>query len=462
MSSDALTHAGPMPVDASAADDVAIAVHGLGKSYHLYEKPVHRMFQSLLGGRHNFYREFWALRGVDFELRRGETFGIVGRNGAGKSTLLQLIAGTLKPTEGRVSLQGRVAALLELGSGFNPEFTGRQNVYLNASILGLSRAEIDARIEDIIAYADIGAFVDQPVRNYSTGMVMRLAFAVIVHVDADVLIIDEALAVGDAFFMQKCMRYLRDFRKRGTMLFVSHDGGAVTSLCDRAIWLEHGQVQAMGEARAVMESYLQASLTERQGISGGSRAARASAEGRKARRVDPRQDLIDRTQLRNDIHVFPFNPSEEGFGEFRARVSHVAMCSEAGHSVSTVVAGEVVQLDVELHADAHVHNIIVGFYVKDRLGQLLFGDNTTLTHEDEFSVDAGQAFRARFRFEMPRLNAGDYFVAIGVAEGTQEQHVIQHWMHEALRFSATGGSIASGLVGIPMLDVELELLSDES
>ena len=437
--------------------EAVIEVRGLGKCYQLYDKPAHRMLQSLLGGRRRFYREFWALRGIDFEVRRGETLGIVGRNGAGKSTLLQLIAGTLKPTEGGAAIHGRVAALLELGSGFNPEFTGRQNVYLNASILGLSRSEVDARIDDILAYAEIGEFVDQPVRNYSTGMVMRLAFAVVTHVDADILIIDEALAVGDAFFMQKCMRYLREFRKRGTMLFVSHDGGAVTSLCDRAIWLEHGRTQSIGDARKVMENYLEASLIERQGgVGTRGTKRRYKAHMPPPTQVDSRQELMDRSTLRNDLGIFPFKPDAEGFGECKARITHVAFCNESGSVVAMVVAGECVTLEIHLLAEEAIDNVIVGFYVKDRLGQLLFGDNTVLCHEGDFSVAAGEALRASFRFVMPRLLPGDYFVTAGLAEGTQEQHVIQHWLHEALRFSATGGTLASGLIGIPMLDVQLE------
>jgi len=443
--------------------EAVIEVRALGKCYQLYDKPVHRMFQSLIGGKRRFYREFWALRGIDFEVRRGETLGIIGRNGAGKSTLLQLIAGTLKPTEGSAAIHGRVAALLELGSGFNPEFTGRQNVYLNASILGLSRAEVDARIDDILTYADIGEFIDQPVRSYSTGMVMRLAFAVVAHVDADILIIDEALAVGDAFFMQKCMRYLRDFRKRGTMLFVSHDGGAVTSLCDRAVWLEHGCVQRIGEARQVMESYLEASMIERQG----GISTRSTTLARKARveleaQVDPRQELMDRSILRNDLQIFPFRPDVEGFGECKAQIIHVAFRNEDGRAVAMVLAGECVTLEIELLADDAIDDVIVGFYVKDRLGQLLFGDNTVLSHEGDFAVTAGQTFHASFRFVMPRLPSGDYFITAGLAEGTQEQHVIQHWLHEALRFSATGGALSSGMIGIPMLDVRLERMQDES
>ncbi|OOG66323.1 ABC transporter ATP-binding protein [Rhodanobacter sp. B04] len=445
-----------------SSGDAVIEVRGLGKCYQLYDKPVHRMLQSLVGGRRRFYREFWALREVGFEVRRGETLGIVGRNGAGKSTLLQLIAGTLKASEGGVAVRGRVAALLELGSGFNPEFTGRQNVYLNASILGLSRAEVDARIDTILAYADIGDFVDQPVRNYSTGMVMRLAFAVVVHVDADILIIDEALAVGDAFFMQKCMRYLREFRKRGSMLFVSHDGSAITSLCDRAVWLEHGRVQRIGDARMVMEAYMEASLAEQQG-GFQSRQLRAAQSSRtlQERQVDQRQELFDRSILRSDVRIFPFRPDAAGFGEFKVRIVHAALCNEHGQAVAAVVAGERVMLRIELAADADTDNVITGFYVKDRLGQLLFGDNTDFSHEGDFAVAAGQHFHASFSFVMPRLISGEYFIAVGAAEGTQEQHVVQHWMHEALRFTATGGSMVAGLIGIPMLDIRLERVTNE-
>jgi lipopolysaccharide transport system ATP-binding protein len=441
------------------ADDVAISVRGLGKCYQLYEKPVHRMLQSLIGKRGHFYREFWALRNVDFDVRKGEAVGIIGRNGAGKSTLLQMIAGTLRPSEGHASAQGRVAALLELGSGFNPDFTGRQNVYLNASILGLTRREIDARIEDILAYADIDEFVDQPIRNYSTGMVMRLAFAVVAHVDADILIVDEALAVGDAFFMQKCMRFLREFRKRGTMLFVSHDGGAVTSLCDRAIWLERGLVERAGDARTVMDAYLEATLIERQG--GVRNRERVAAPGKigRARQMNARQDLMDRTVLRNDMALFNFSPEVASFGESKANVTNVLFSDESGQAMAMVAAGELVTLEIELQADQDVHNVIVGFYIKNKHGQLLFGDNTVMVHQGEFTVAGGEAFRACFRFEMPRLGAGDYFVTVGVAEGTQEQHVIQQWIHEAVRFTATGGSYASGLIGLPMHGIVLERIS---
>lgn len=447
--------------ESNTASEVMVQVDQLGKCYHLFDKPLHRMLQSLFGEAQGYAREFWALRGVSFQVHRGETFGIIGRNGSGKSTLLQLVAGTLKPSEGAAFTRGRVAALLELGSGFNPAFTGRQNVYLNASILGLSRAEIDSRINDILAYADIGEFVDQPVRNYSTGMVMRLAFAVIVHVDAEVLIIDEALAVGDAFFMQKCMRFLRDFRQRGTLFFVSHDGGAVTSLCDRVIWLEQGQVQQIGSARSVMDAYREASLIERQaGTRDEKHRELPKQPGLARRRIDVRQDLIDRSYLRNDIEVFPFHPDLSGFGEYKARVTDVVLCHADGRAVSQLLGGECVTLEIALVADAPMANIIVGFYVKDRLGQMLFGDNTFLNQLEGFSVNKGEIFEAFFQFDMPRLTNGDYFITVGVADGTQDHHVIQQWLHEAVCFTAIGGSYAFGIIGLPMLDIGLRRIRE--
>ncbi len=227
------------------SSEPVIEVRGMGKVYPIYDKPHHRLMQMLLGGNRRWYREFEALRDINFSIQRGETVGIVGRNGSGKSTLLQIICGTLAPSTGEVRVRGRVAALLELGAGFNPEFTGRENVYLNGSVLGLTRSEIDRRFDEIAAFADIGEFIEQPVKSYSSGMAMRLAFSVMAHVDADILIIDEALAVGDAFFTQKCMRYLREFKERGTLLFVSHDSSAVTGLCERAVWLDRGTATSL-------------------------------------------------------------------------------------------------------------------------------------------------------------------------------------------------------------------------
>lgn len=439
------------------SSEPVIEVRGMGKVYPVYDKPHHRLMQMLMGGNRRWYREFEALRDINFTVQRGETVGIVGRNGSGKSTLLQIICGTLAPSVGEVRVQGRVAALLELGAGFNPEFTGRENVYLNGSVLGLARSEIDKRFDEIAAFADIGEFIDQPVKNYSSGMAMRLAFSVMAHVDADILIIDEALAVGDAFFTQKCMRYLREFKTRGTLLFVSHDSSAVTGLCERAVWLDHGRQQACGTAKEVVNAYLEAFMAERQG---GALRREPIGENRRVRalrRKDCRQELMDRSLLRNDIQVSPFHPDAESFGELKARVVDVVILDEEGRQLAWVTGGESVVLELTAEADEPLDNVIVGFYVKDRLGQLLFGDNTYLSYLDTgFPVAAGESFRARFHFDMPRLQAGEYFITAGVAEGSQSDHVIHSWVHEALMFKSHGTQAPAGIIGVPMHEITLD------
>ena len=414
---------------AGEAGAIAIAVSALSKTYQIYDLPQHRLWQSLWRGRRRFYREFHALTNVSFDVRRGEVVGIIGRNGSGKSTLLQLICGTLAPSSGVVRTHGRVAALLELGAGFNPEFTGRENVYLNGAIMGLSTAEVDARYARIVEFADIGDFLDQPLKTYSTGMVVRLAFAVIAHVDADVLVIDEALAVGDAFFVQKCMRFLRDFMKRGTILFVSHDTGAIVNLCHRALWLHKGEVLVDGSPREVVESYLQHLAEEAYGVA--------------PRRPSP-------------VQIEAAEPRVRSFGKAGARITAVELVDSAGQALPTISGGETVTLRIRGEAIDSLQSPIVGFTVKDRLGQVLFSDNTFARYADHpFTVDAGGTLEARFTFVMPILATGEYIVGVAVAEGTQASHVQHHWVHDALVIRSVSNSVATGLMGIPMLDVSV-------
>jgi teichoic acid transport system ATP-binding protein len=239
------------------SSDVVVRLDHLAKCYRIYDKPQDRLKQALWRGRKRFYQEFWALREISFSVTRGETIGIIGQNGSGKSTLLQIIAGTVTPTAGTSEVQGRVAALLELGAGFNPEFTGRENVYLNATILGLAREEIDARYQDIVAFAEIGEFIDQPVKTYSSGMYMRLAFAVAVSVEPNILLVDEALAVGDVRFQSKCVDRMRQIQRQGTtILFVSHALDHIKRFCLRCLWLDGGRLVLDGEASWVADRYL--------------------------------------------------------------------------------------------------------------------------------------------------------------------------------------------------------------
>lgn len=440
-------------------NDVVIDVQGVGKSYHMYERPSHRLLQALAGKRRSFYKDFWALRGVSFSIRRGQTVGIVGRNGSGKSTLLQMIAGTLNPTEGHITVKGRVAALLELGSGFNPEFTGRENVYLNATILGLTRPQIEARMESILAFADIGEFIDQPVRSYSSGMSVRLAFAVIAHVDADILIIDEALAVGDAFFSQKCMRFLREFQKNGTLLFVSHDAAAVTNLCESAVWLQNGQMRLSGTSQEVIEAY----MTEQHVVGRREAGVEDVKVERKSRRLasdapDFRHDALREAGVSNRIALFEFDPENVGqeFGAQGARIVDVALTDQDGTPLGMAEGGELVRLRVRVELMQSLDSLIVGFYVKDRLGQRLFGDNSYFACKDApVGGRAGESVVASFLFRMPVMPSGSYMIDAAVASGDQHDHTQQHWIHDALEFRAIDETMRFGLVGLPMLAIEV-------
>ncbi|HCL42835.1 ABC transporter ATP-binding protein [Stenotrophomonas geniculata] len=439
--------------------DIVIDVQGVGKAYHMYERPSHRLLQALAGKRKSFYKDFWALRGVSFSIRRGQTVGIVGRNGSGKSTLLQMIAGTLNPTEGRITVKGRVAALLELGSGFNPEFTGRENVYLNATILGLTRPQIEARMDSILAFADIGEFIDQPVRSYSSGMSVRLAFAVIAHVDADILIIDEALAVGDAFFSQKCMRFLREFQKNGTLLFVSHDAAAVTNLCESAVWLQHGQMRLSGTSQEVIEAY----MTEQHVVGRREAGVDDVVVEKKQKRLatdapDFRLEALQAAGASNRIALFQFDPDNVGqeFGAQGARIVDVALNDEAGAPLGMAEGGELVRLRIRVELVQALDSVIVGFYVKDRLGQRLFGDNSYFACKDSpVGGQAGESIVASFLFRMPVMPSGSYMIDAAVASGDQHDHTQQHWIHDALEFRAIDETMRFGLVGLPMLAIDV-------
>ncbi|NMM77922.1 ABC transporter ATP-binding protein [Rhodococcus sp. SRB_17] len=451
---------------------VAIRVHGLHKCFQIYATPGQRLRQFVLPRLRrwlglnavNYYREFWALRDVSFEINKGQTIGIIGRNGSGKSTLLQIICGTLHPTQGGIEVQGRVAALLELGSGFNPEFTGRENVFFNAGVLGQSEERTREKFADIENFADIGEFMEQPVKTYSSGMLVRLAFAVIAHVDADILVIDEALAVGDAFFTQKCMRFLRGFMQHGTVLFVSHDTAAVKSLCDRVIWIDKGQIIESGQAKEVCDLYLQAFYEAQQG-KGGQPPPKALPRLNTAALPlhDQRRDFINSTHLRNDIKVFEFRPDSSSFGERGGTISKVQLLDVQGRPLSWVIGGESVRLRVEVECHMHLRSPIVGFYVNDRTGQALFGDNTCLVYmDDPQPCDPGEKVCATFSFEMPRMPVGDYTITVALADGTQQEHIQHHWIHDALQFKSESTSASAGLVGIPMRHISLDVSPNRS
>lgn len=432
----------------------AIRLTSVSKCYQIYRRPEDRLKQAVLprlqrvfgSEPRRYFDEFWALQPVTLEVRRGETVAIIGRNGSGKSTLLKLLCGTLTPTSGAVELEGRVAALLELGSGFNPEFTGRENVFLNASILGLSRAEVVKRFDAIAAFADIGEHMDQPVKTYSSGMYVRLAFAVMANVDAEILVVDEALSVGDAFFAQKCMRFLRDFQARGTLVFVSHDANAVVNLCDRAVWLEAGHVVMDGPAKGVSEAYHAklygmdvAALSD--GLAPESEETAAEVQSDASR-----------------LSFFSFDAPSASFGDGRARLERVAIEGLDGTPLVQVEGGVVVRIVVEAAVDQTIDRPIVGFFWKDRLGQRLFGANTFLAGVAQPPVYPGSLLRTSFQLRLPHLPNGRYTLDIAIADGDQHQHVQAIWAFDALVIQATASTVVLGLLGLPLQSVRLEAL----
>ncbi len=441
------------------ANDAAIELQGVGKRYVVYTRPIDRLLQSLFPGSRRFGSEFWALRDVSISIRRGETLGIIGPNGSGKSTLLKVICGTTHPTFGTVSTNGRIGALLELGAGFNGDFTGRENAYLSGLLHGLSKQQIDRKLSSIESFAELGEFFDRPVKSYSSGMYVRLGFAVIAHLDIDTLVVDEALAVGDAYFVQKCMRFIRSFQQRGTIIFVSHDAAAVVSLCQRALWMDHGNVRAIGSAKDLTEAYLGDTIARLQGESPSNLSPKQTVV---TDRIEPNlgpaipESLRSADSALNFLDGFAFDPNAPSFGRGGARIHDVRLENSAGRPITSINGGEIVTLLVSSKVLEPLAKPIIGFIVKDRLGQGLFSENTCTRYSDyPVASEAGDTLEARFTFRMPILPVGDYAIAVAVADGSQFDHVQHHWIHEALCFRSLTSSVSTGLVGIPMLDVNM-------
>lgn len=417
-----------------------LCLRGVGKVYPARARGIRRLALALAGGSGT--DGIRVLDRVDLELARGEAVGIVGGNGAGKSTLLQIACGMLQPSEGTVSRTGRVAAMLELGAGFKPEFSGRENVVLNAALHGLDEATIAARLPAIAAFADIGAFFDRPVAEYSSGMFARLAFAVCAHVDADILVVDEVLAVGDGAFQTKCRRFMEDFLNRGAILFVSHDEDLVLTVCNRAVWLDRGRPVASGEPLEVLRRYRHAVE-----LGGEGTAPKPAQE-----RHPPRIPLIgdDAREGRNPIAVSPFLADAPRHGNGGAVIDDAYFTDAAGRRVTGLQGGQTVALTFEGRALRDLARPIAGFIFRDRSGQNMFGDNTYLAYRDTpVAMAAGQRFRAVLEFDMPFLPDGTYMIAPSLIEGTQHDHVHLFWMEEALVLTVDGSPVSIGKIGVP-------------
>lgn len=434
--------------------DVTVRLSGVGKSYYAADGPFESVGRAigLVAGESSEATR--ALADVTLEVQPGQSLGIIGRNGSGKSTLLRLICGVTAPSAGSVHVRGRVAALLELGAGFDPGASGLENVFLGAQVLGLSRREVEARLPAIEAFAELGTHIAHPVRTYSSGMVVRLAFAIATQVDADILVIDEALAVGDIYFVQKCMRFLEEFRRRGTLIFCTHDLGALAALADRAICLSDGKVIAQGDPREVLKAYL--ALPIRSATSGPIESTpRASG----AESGEPRHS--DAWFHPSEFEIEAFRQTSASFGSGGAVITHASLRAIEEMTDRIPRGGDRVLLEIRGVLRVAPVNPIVGFDFKNRLGQILFVENTFLAYPAPHRHwAAGDQFVARFEFIMPNLPPGEYSVDVAVADGTQDDHVQLHWIHDALAVRSLFRHRHGSLLVVRMESVELRGVSD--
>jgi ABC-type polysaccharide/polyol phosphate transport system ATPase subunit len=379
----------------------ALRVEGVAKQYRIYEHPSDRLVESLTRGRVRRHREFWALRDVSFEVERGTTTGIVGPNGSGKSTLLQIVTGTLEPTHGRVLVEGRVAALLELGAGFNPEFTGLENVYMNAALMGFSRRETDGRLKEIERFAEIGDFLHQPVKTYSSGMYVRLAFAIAVNTDPEVLVVDEALSVGDTIFQHRCVRRIREMQEAGTtILFVSHEPTLVRALCSRAIFLNAGRMLADGEPMDVLNRY-QRLIMAREEAYDGEAAPDADADDESA---------ADRTSAAAAAGRAPLTYTYR-HGNRDAEIVSAELVNTRGEPVEMVDSGDAVVLRMKMLFHRDVEHPVCGFMIRNRHGINVYGTNTEQRGLSLGAARAGEFVEAEFAFDC-WLGQEHYFVSV--------------------------------------------------
>ncbi len=464
--------------------ETVIQVQNLSKMYKLYEKPMDRLKESLGLSRKKRYVEHYALRDVSFEVGRGETVGIIGTNGSGKSTILKIITGVLNPTSGHVQVQGRISALLELGAGFNGEYSGLENVYLNGTMIGFSREEIDAKLDDILAFADIGDFIHQPVKTYSSGMFVRLAFAVAINIDPEILIVDEALSVGDVFFQSKCYRKFEEFKEKGkTILFVSHDLSSIGKYCDRVVLLNKGVKLAEGDAKEMVNLYRrvlvnqvddlltetsqgsaensQESETDSPGLAGDShQPAETSREGSEKTRQEAPEDPAD---IRKDGKTagdktageptgqgtplmkekLNLNPQLLEYGSHWATIRDFAICDDTGMITNVIEKGQTFQVKMQVVFSHAVNDPIFAFTIKDLKGTEICGTNTMYEHSPVTPKKAGEVQQITFTQTMS-LEAGEYMLCLGCTGYAGGDFTVFHRLYDVCNLTVITDKKAVG------------------
>lgn len=411
---------------------VVIRLKEVSKKYPIYDTPSRKLAEMLTLRRKSFHREFWALRDVDLEVEKGSTLGIIGQNGSGKSTLLQIVAGILRQSRGDCHVDGSVAALLELGAGFNSEFTGRENVFMNGAINGISREVMQERLDDILAFAEIGEFIDQPVKTYSSGMFVRLAFAVAIHVDPDILLVDEALAVGDMIFQHRCINRIRRLEKEGkTILFVTHDLQALTQFCDRAILLDQGRKLIDSSPEEVVQAY-HALVFERERKHEGASDAWIEIEEDGALPI---------------VRSIPYVHNR--YGEGGAEILGVILYAPDGRVATDLHSGERLQLLVSVVFKRAVESPIVGITIRDRMGQEICATNSSFEGKNLPGAREGEIMTVGFSWTVPPLRPGSYSISPAVARGNIWEHQIEDWIDNAYIVNIVESGLVYGLMKVP-------------
>ena len=403
-----------------ANSEYAIDVQDVSKIYRLYDKPIDRLKESLSLSHKNYHKDFYALSGISFRVKKGETVGIIGTNGSGKSTILKIITGVLTPTSGQVQVEGVISALLELGAGFNMDYTGIENIYMNGTMMGFSRKEMEAKLADILEFADIGDFVYQPVKTYSSGMFVRLAFALAINVEPEILIVDEALSVGDVFFQSKCYRRMEEIRRGGTtILMVTHDMGSVIKYCDRVVLLNRGQFVAEGAPGKMVDLYkkilanqmdsLQEALDEMNDFSGGM-LEKAGSSG----------------LMKDKLTI---NPSRTEYGDGRAEIYDLGLFDQHGNLTNLLLKGEYFTIKEKIRFRASIQAPIFTYTIKDRKGTDLTGTNTMFEGADIRPVKAGEEYEVSFRQKMT-LQGGEYLLSMSCTGFEMGEHTVYHRLYD--------------------------------
>ncbi len=428
----------------------AITVNNVTKLYKLYDKPSDRLKESLGLSKSKNYKEHYALHGLSFNIKKGECVGIIGTNGAGKSTILKIITGVLNPTEGNVTIDGRISALLELGAGFNMEYTGIENVYLNGTMIGFSKEEIDEKLDDILAFADIGDFVNQPVKTYSSGMFVRLAFAVAINIDPEILIVDEALSVGDVFFQAKCYKKFEEFKKAGkTILFVSHDLSSIEKYCDRAILLDHGRNIAEGEPINIINIYKK--------VMTGVSIDEATTDKNDKEEFDPKKitESEDGKLWKDSLNL---NPNLDEYGDMGAKLIDVGVFDEDGNLTTTIMKGTKFVLSSKIEFFKDIEDPIFTYTFKTIKGQDITGSNTMYEKVSVGTAHAGDIYIASFTQDM-FLQGGEYLLSMSCTSYVDGELVAHDRLYDVLNITVVSEKNTVGFYDMNS-QVEVQLVRD--